>query len=81
MKKQVHKTDDGKAKARPGIKANSQIAHPILHLQRMVGNKAVTNLIQRHPEQAEQVRQLREDHSWSINWAHRRIDEIETRGD
>ena len=47
MKKQVHKSDDGKAKARPRIKASSQVLHPTLQLQQLVGNKAVTSMIQR----------------------------------
>ena len=49
MKKQVHKTDDGMAKARPRIKTSSKVSHPILQLQQIVGNKAVTNMLQRHP--------------------------------
>ena len=49
MKNQVHKPDDGKAKVRQGIKTRSQVAHPILQLQQIAGNKAVTKLIQRHP--------------------------------
>jgi len=47
MKKQVHKSDDGKAKARPRIKARSQVLHPTLQLQQLVGNKVVTSMIQR----------------------------------
>lgn len=50
MKIQDHKstTDNGKAKTRPGIKTSPQVKHPILQLQQLVGNKTVTNMIQRN---------------------------------
>ena len=50
MKSQDHRStaDDGKAKTRPGIKTSPQVTHPILQLQQLVGNKAVTSMIQRH---------------------------------
>jgi len=49
MKSQDHKpANQDKAKVKPGIKASPQVTHPILQLQQLVGNKAVTNMIQRH---------------------------------
>jgi hypothetical protein len=50
--------------------------HPILQLQQTIGNKAVTNMIQRHPEQAAKLSQMWSDH-WntgqSVIYAHDRI--------
>jgi len=63
MKKQVHKSDDGKAKARPRIKASSQVLHPTLQLQQLVGNKAVTKMIQRHPDEFTMENKARIEHN------------------
>ena len=49
MKSQDHKTaNQDKAKVKPDIRTRPQVTHPILQLQQLVGNKAVTNMIQRH---------------------------------
>lgn len=61
MKSQDHKsaTNDGKAKAQPRIETSPQFQHPILCLQQMVGNKAVTNIIQQHvPTRLKTVQQV-----------------------
>jgi len=57
MGERKHKVErvETKEKANRGKKTSQQVTHPILQLQRLVGNKAVTKLIQRHPEQAEQL--------------------------
>lgn len=48
MKARAHKSNEGKDKDRPGKKIRPQVAHPLSQLQQIVGNKTVTNMIQRH---------------------------------
>ena len=48
MKSQDHKAaNEDKAKVKPGIKSSPQVTHPILHLQQILGNHAVTSMIHR----------------------------------
>ena len=52
MKSQGRKpANEDKAKVKPGIKTSPKVTHPILQLQQLVGNKAVTRMIQRHSQQ------------------------------
>ena len=49
MKGQDHKAaNEDKARVKPGIKSSPQVTHHILHLQQILGNNAVTSMIQRH---------------------------------
>ena len=59
MGERKHKAESGEKKAiQPqrvedhgrGIKASPQFMRPAIQLQQFVGNKAVTNMIQRHPQ-------------------------------
>ena len=65
MKSQDHKSNtvDGKAKVKPGIKTSPQVTYPILQLQQMVGNKAVTKMIQRHPDEFTMENNARIEHN------------------
>ncbi len=49
MSERQHKAEDEKkkAKATRDIKASPLVAHPVLQLQKLVGNRAVANMIQR----------------------------------
>ena len=49
MGERKHKAESGEKKDRvgQGNKASAQVAHPILQLQQLVGNKAVTNMLQK----------------------------------
>jgi hypothetical protein len=51
-RKQKAESGEKKGKVGKGKKAGARVSHPILQLQQMVGNKAVTNMIQRHGEYA-----------------------------
>ena len=50
MGERKHKAEDGEkeAKSSQGIKASPKVTNPILQLQRLIGNKAVADMIQRH---------------------------------
>ena len=83
MSERKHQAEGGETKVsvRPGTKTSHQAAHPILQLQQTIGNKAVTNLIQRHPDQAVELVRLKQRYEFtrmSNIFSHQRIDEHET---
>ena len=45
---QLPKNKENAVRARP--KDSHQATHPLIQLQRTIGNRAVTNLLQRHPK-------------------------------
>ncbi len=64
MKSTDHKpVNEGRIKRRPGIKVNPTVSHPVLQLQQLVGNKAVTKMIQRHPDEFTMENKARIEHN------------------
>ena len=49
MGERKHKAEgrEKKGSSKPGTRGSPRVVHPILQLQQLVGNKAVTNMIQR----------------------------------
>jgi len=72
--------EEKKPRAKRSKESDGKVDHPVLQLQQKVGNKAVTSLIQRHPEQDSKIesvygayKNLWGDHlltSQSLKWAH-----------
>ena len=82
MGERKHKAEshEKKDKVSQNNKTNSQIDHPILQLQQTIGNKAVSNMVQCHPEQAREILELQNAHTitrTSNIYSHQRIDEHE----
>ena len=49
MQSQDYKAaNEDKARVKPSIKSSPQVSHPTLHLQQIVGNIAITSMIQLH---------------------------------
>ena len=84
MNQRKHKveSEDKSKKASRAKESNPQVVHPLLQLQQTIGNKAVTNLVQRHPEQDSRIESVTQAHnklwgdhlltSQSVKFAHER---------
>lgn len=74
MGRRKHNVDSvqSTSKALRSKKTVTREEHPLLQLQRLVGNRAVTNLIQRHPEQDGRINEVI-TFSNSLHSAHKKL--------